>query len=167
MNGKNILFTGKPGCGKTTLIEKVIKRLKRPATGFFTREIRERGMRTGFSIETLDGKRGVLAHVDIKGQFRVGKYGVNIEDIDHIAVPSIEYENPGDIVVIDEIGKMECFSPLFRDALLKVLDSSRPLIGSIALKGNQFIESVKARRDVTLFYVTEANREELAEKRYL
>ncbi len=164
---KNILFTGKPGCGKTTLIEKVIKRLKRPATGFFTREIRERGMRTGFSIETLDGKRGLLAHVDIKGQFRIGRYGVNIEDIDHIAVPSMEYGNPGDIVVIDEIGKMECFSPLFRDALLNVLDSGRPLIGSIALKGNWFIESVKARKDVTLIIVTETNREELAEKRYL
>ena len=85
---KNVLFTGPPGCGKSTLIEKIIKRSRSPKTGFFTREIREKGQRVGFSIRTLDGKHGVLAHKEINSPFTVGQCGVNVDDIDRIAVPS-------------------------------------------------------------------------------
>ena len=157
----NILVTGRPGIGKSTLIERIVSRIQKPVTGFFTREIRDRGKRVGFSIVTLDGKMGVLAHLDIRGHFRVGKYGVNIEDIEQIAVPSMSPPGPGVIIVIDEIGKMECFSPLFRRSLLKGLDLENPVIGSIALKGIAFIEKVKARKDVFLIEITEKNRDEL------
>ena len=58
---KNLLFTGVPGCGKSTLIERIIEELGRPACGFFTREMREGGRRVGFSITTLDGRSGILA----------------------------------------------------------------------------------------------------------
>ena len=63
----NILLTGKPGVGKTTLIQKLVKALKRPARGFFTVEMREGGRRVGFKLVTLDGREGVLAHENIKG----------------------------------------------------------------------------------------------------
>jgi len=66
-----------------------------------------------------------------------------------------------EIIVIDEIGKMECFSPLFRESLITVLDSENPVIGSIALKGSPFIEKVKRRNDISLIEVTEKNRDEL------
>lgn len=159
--GKNILLTGPPRCGKSTLIEKIIGRLNKPMTGFFTREIREKGKRTGFSIVTLDGKQGVLAHQNIKGRFRVGKYGVNLDHIDHIAVPSMIPSNTNQIVVIDEIGKMECYSPLFRKTLMQILDSENPLIGSIAQKGDAFIQGIKERKDVLLIHVNERNRDKL------
>ena len=159
MTAKNIFLTGPPRCGKSTLIEKLIPRIGRPATGFFTREIRERGRRTGFSITTLDGKRGVLAHENIKGRFRVGKYGLNLEDIDRVAVPSMLPAIPGEIVVIDEVGKMECFSSLFRETLIKVLDSQHHVIGSIAQKGDQFIQEIRTRDDVLLVNVSEKNRD--------
>ena len=84
MKRKNVLFTGSPGCGKSTLIEKIVARTKRSATGFFTREIRAHGRRVGFSINTLNGKEGVLAHQNIKSRYKVGKYGVNIQDIDSL-----------------------------------------------------------------------------------
>ena len=158
MTGKNILVTGPPRCGKSTLIEKLIVGIEKPMTGFFTREIREKGRRTGFSIMTLDGKRGVLAHENIKSRFRVGKYGVNLEDIDHIAVPSMLPAKPDEIVVIDEIGKMECFSSQFRQALMKILDSDQRVIGSIAQKGDRFIQTIKARDDVLLVDLSEKNR---------
>ena len=158
---KNILFIGTPGCGKTTLIEKIVLQKKSPITGFFTREMRERGQRVGFSINTLDGKQGVLAHKNIKGRYRVGKYGVNLEDIDRIAVPSMIPANEDMIVVIDEIGKMECFSPLFRDTVLQVLDSKHPILGSIPLRDGPFIEEIKKRKDVLLIRVSENNRDSL------
>jgi len=158
---RNILVTGPPGCGKSTLIERVMGRIKKPRTGFFTREMREGGKRVGFSITTLDGKSGVLAHQGIKSRYRVGKYGVNLDHIDQIAVPSMLPAKVVEIVVIDEIGKMECFSALFRQTLLKVLDSENPIIGSIALKGDKFIQKIKERADVLLVHVTERNRDEL------
>jgi nucleoside-triphosphatase len=159
---KNILVMGRPGVGKSTLIERVVSGIQRPATGFFTREIREGGKRVGFAVVTLDGEEGVLARQDIQGRFRVGKYGVNLADIDRVAVPSMRPAGPDVIVVIDEIGKMECLSPLFREALITVLDSENPVVGSIALKGTPFIERVKSRKDVSLIEVTEKNRDDLA-----
>jgi len=128
-------------------------------TGFFTQEIREKSRRTGFSIMTLDGKKGVLAHENMKSRFRVGKYGVNVEDIDQIAVPSMLPDRPDEIVVVDEVGKMECFSSLFRQTLMKILDSDHQVIGSIAQKGDRFIQRIKARDDVLVVLVTEKNRD--------
>jgi len=158
----NILLTGPPRCGKSTVIEKLVKQISRPVTGFFTREIREGGRRVGFSIITLDGKEGVLAHEDTRTSLRVGKYGVNSEELDQIAVPSMIPAKPDEIVIIDEIGKMECFSPLFRHTLIKTLDSENLVIGSIALKGGPFIQKIKKREDVLLVTVTEKNRDSLA-----
>ena len=158
---RNILVTGPPRCGKSTLIERVVARVQKPMTGFFTREVRQGGKRVGFSITTLDGKEGVLAHQDTKSRFRVGKYGVNLEHIDQIAVPSMLPTKADEIVVIDEIGKMECFSFLFRQTLLNVLDSDNSVIGSIALKGDEFLQKIRERADVLLIHMTENNRNEL------
>jgi nucleoside-triphosphatase len=166
MPAMNILLSGPPRSGKSTLIEKVIKRVKRPATGFFTRELREKGKRVGFSLTTLDGKTGVLAHQSITSKFRVGKYGVNLEDLDKIAVPSMHPSLAEQIVVIDEIGKMECFSHLFRETLLKILSAENQVIGSIASKGDHFIQGIKKRDDVSLISITQ-NTRDLALKLFL
>lgn len=161
MKPKNILVTGPPRCGKSTLIERVVRRIQKPVTGFFTREIREKDKRVGFSITTLDGKQGVLAHQNIQSPNRVGKYGVNLDHIDEIAVPSMIPARPDEIVVIDEIGKMECFSLLFRQTLITILDGENSVMGSIALKGGKFIQGVKNREDIMLVRISEKNRDEL------
>ena len=156
---KNIFLTGLPGTGKTTAIRRAIDRLAIPAKGFFTEEMRERGRRTGFMIETLDGNRGYLVHVDITGPHRVSKYGVSLENIDSIAVPSIEVTTDEDIIVIDEIGKMECFSEKFRGAVTRALDSPAVVIGTIARMGVGLISSVKSRPDVEIIEITRSNRD--------
>ena len=161
MKPKNILLSGPPRCGKSTVIEKLVKQIHKPVTGFFTREIREKGRRVGFSIITLDKKEGVLAHEESKSKTRVGKYGVNVDELDRIAVPAMIPSKPDEIVVIDEIGKMECFSPLFRETLIKTLDSANPVIGSIAQKGSPFIKKIKERKDLLLVSVSEKNRDSL------
>lgn len=160
----NILFTGLPGCGKSTIIESIVQRIDRPGTGFYTREIRSKGRRVGFSITTLDGHHGILAHIDVRSSRRVGRYGVNLHDIDTIAVPSMMPSNDQVIVVVDEIGKMECFSELFRKTLIEVLDAANTMVGSIGLKGDAFIEAVKKRSDTLVVTVTEKNRNDLVEE---
>ncbi len=161
LRAKNILLTGPPRCGKSTVIEKLVRQIKRPVRGFFTREIREKGKRVGFAIITLDGREGILAHEDSPSRARVGKHGVNLDQLEKIAIPSIIPTNSEQIVIIDEIGKMECFSPLFRDILLKTLDSPNLVIGSISLKGTPFITQVKERKDIVLITVSEKNRDSL------
>jgi len=146
------------------LIEKVVSRIERPVTGFFTREIKGKGRRVGFSINTLDGREGILAHENIKSQLRVGKYGVNLKDIEAIAVPSMIPTRRVQIVVIDEIGKMECFSRLFKETLIRILGSSNRMIGSIAEKGDHFIQRIKERDDVMVIMITTQNRDILVDQ---
>jgi nucleoside-triphosphatase len=110
----------------------------------------------------LGGREGVLAHEKIKGPVRVGKYGMNLDELDRIAVPAVIPSKPRQIVVIDEIGKMERFSSPFRESLVRTLDSPHRVLGSVALKGGQFIQQIKSRADVHLFHVSEKNRESLA-----
>jgi nucleoside-triphosphatase len=162
----NILVTGPPRSGKSTLIEKVVQSISRPATGFFTQELREKGRRVGFSITTLQGKTGVLAHQRLRSAFRVGKYGVNLEDLDQIAVPSMLPSTPDQMLVVDEIGKMECFSRLFKETLIQALSSDNLVIGSVAIKGDRFIQSIKTRDDVSLVSISE-NTRDLALKLFL
>ena len=157
MRLSNILVTGLPGCGKSTVIETVVRNLTRPATGFFTREIRKQSVRKGFEVVTLEGTRAMLAHVSMVSPFRVGRYGVTLEALECIAVPSMIPATPDEIVVIDEIGKMECLSRRFRETLVLALDASNPVLGSISARGDAFIEAIKARRDVIVIEVTREN----------
>lgn len=125
---KNIFLTGAPSSGKTTVIKKVIAGLDQPANGFYMQEKRVEGRRTGFMMKTLDGEKGYLAHQDIPFDLHIIRYGVSIENIETIAVPSIEPVNRN-IIILDEIGKMECFSEVFKQAALKALDASNIVKG--------------------------------------
>ena len=159
---KNLIVTGLPGTGKTTLIRKVLERLPpgMTASGFYTAEIRESGERVGFAVSTLDGQNGLLAHVRFGGRARVGRYGVDVERFEGLVLPLIEAGRAG-LYVVDEIGKMESFSRAFCDKVRALLDSRAPVLGTVALKGGGFIAEVKARDDVALFEVTVKNRDVL------
>lgn len=159
---KNVFLTGAPSSGKTTVIKKVIASLKIPTKGFFTEEVRIGGKRVGFLMKTLDGKEGYLAHQDIKSDSHIRRYGVSIENIETIAVPSIV---PIDrhIIVLDEIGKMECFSEVFKRAAIKALDSPNIVVGTITLGGDAFIQEIKSRNDIEIIEVTLKNRDSLPE----
>lgn len=160
---KNILITGAPSSGKTTVIKKVLSSLPLKANGFYTEEERIEGKRVGFVLHTLDGKQGYLAHQDVQSEHHIRRYGVSVPNIEAIAVPSITPgENP--VIILDEIGKMECFSPAFIEAAKRALDSSCIVIGTITLGGEGFIQEVKERSDVLIWEVTLENRDLLPAK---
>tara|TARA_Y100000294_G_scaffold121694_1_gene113156 strand:- start:653 stop:1165 length:513 start_codon:yes stop_codon:yes gene_type:complete len=161
MKPSNIFLTGPPSSGKTTVIMKIIDRLKEPAMGFYTEEIRVDGKRQGFNMITLDGREGLLAHRSIKSDYTVSKYGVSIKNIENIAVPSIMPDNENQIIILDEIGKMECFSVKFKEAAKRALDSTNIIIGTIAIGKTIFIGKVKERNDLKILEVTESNRNTL------
>ncbi|MDH4231554.1 MAG: nucleoside-triphosphatase [Nitrospirota bacterium] len=157
---KNIFLTGAPSSGKTTVIKKVIAALKLAATGFYTEEERVGGRRVGFLMKTLDGKNGYLGHQDIQSDFHIRRYGVSIENIEAIAVPAIAPAE-SNVIILDEIGKMECFSEVFRKAAVKALDSPNIVVGTITFGGDDFILGIKNRDDIEIHEVTRENRDAL------
>jgi nucleoside-triphosphatase len=121
----------------------------------------ERGRRVGFGIETLSGKRGLLAHVDLSDGPRVSKYRVNIEGIDSIIVPELAFaRESGRIIIIDEIASMELHSRNFKDEVGRCLDARR-VLGTIQERRNPFLDMIRSRADVRLFELTMSNRDEL------
>jgi nucleoside-triphosphatase len=161
---RNILVTGRPGCGKTTLVERVAAALGGRAGGFTSSEIRGPRGRVGFAIRTLDGREGVLAHINHKSPHRVGRYRVNVADIDAVGVPAIvEAVSAGKIVIIDEIARMELFSSAFREAVLEALDSPSRVLAAIQMRRDPFLDAIRARPDTTLVTITPENRNQLVE----
>ncbi len=162
MNRKNILITGMPGVGKTTLVRNLITRLVGfHPVGFFTQEIREKGVRKGFELVGLDGKRSLLSHVNIRSRFRVSKYGVDVAGFENFLDDRRFLSPEIDLVLIDEIGKMECFSDKFLRLVTTILDSETSVVATISRKGGGLISTVKARKDVLLLELTQENRESI------
>jgi nucleoside-triphosphatase len=159
---KNLFLTGAPSSGKTTVIKKVIEGLDHPANGFYTEEERIEGRRVGFMMKALDGRTGYLAHQDIKSDFHIRRYGISIENIETIAALSITPLNRN-IIILDEIGKMECFSAVFKIAAIKALDSPNIVLGTITFGGDEFILGIKKRDNIEIIEVTPGNRDSLPE----
>jgi nucleoside-triphosphatase len=132
--------------------------------GFVMREIREEGVRKGFLLVSCSGARHVFSHVDFKSPFRVGKYQIDLAGFEQFLKEIHLSEASNGLVVVDEIGKMECFSPLFRDTVLRILDSDQPFIATIGKKGTLFMEGIKKRQDVKLIEVTIDNRDWISEE---
>src|SRR5262249_10279460 len=147
-----------------TAVRRLVEQLSGlPVAGFYTREIREGGGRVGFeAVGISSGRHATLAHVRSKSSSRVGKYGVEPAAL----APLVRAElgrPPGaaDLVVIDEIGKMELFCGEFVEAVRQLLDGPVPVVATVALRGGGLIAEAKARSDVRLIEVTGENRERL------
>lgn len=161
MEYENILVTGKPRTGKTTLIKRLVGNLS-SAGGFYTEEIRSGHDRVGFKIVTLDGKEGILAKKGMPSPFQVGEYGIDVKDLEEIGVKTIEEAiHTKEIIVIDEIAKMELFSPGFKEVVIKALDCPKMVLGVIQMSNLPFLNDIRNRRDVKIFKLDIYNRENL------
>jgi nucleoside-triphosphatase len=156
------LLTGMPGVGKTSLIKLAIADSDNKAGGFYTEEIRVNGNRQGFRIVTLDGQTAILAHIDIHSLQQVSKYGVDIEGLNGVGVGALQKAaRECDLVVIDEIGKMELFSEQFKSAVLEIIESGKKVLGTIMLKPDPWADKIKQKQMVQLITLTRNNRQEV------
>jgi nucleoside-triphosphatase len=158
------LIAGRPGSGKTTavrLLAALLRDAGLPLGGFVTTELRERGRRVGFEIETLDGgERALLAHVDLPGPPRVGRYGVDLEAFEALALPALAQPERR-VFLVDELGKMELASERFREAVVELFDRPTPIVATIQASPHRLVASLVRRPDVEMLNLSTANRERL------
>ena len=157
-----VLIAGRPGAGKTTALSRLSELLREagvPLSGFLTRELRQRGKRVGFEIETFEGERGVLAHVELPGPPRVGRYGVDLEAFEALALPEIKRSGKERVVLVDELGKMELASERFREATVALFDEPVPIVASVQTRPHPFLAGLKERAET--LPLTAANRDRL------
>jgi nucleoside-triphosphatase len=154
-----LLLTGKPGTGKTALIKEALAGTKVKEGGFYTEEIRTGGIRQGFRIVTLDGQEATLAHVGISSPYQVSKYRVDIDALDRVGVTALRLTlKESDVIVIDEIGKMELLSPQFRETVTQAINSGKKVLGTIMLNPHPFADEIKRHPEVETLLVTRDNR---------
>jgi len=162
-----LLLTGSPGIGKTTVLIKTVELLKAQGIkvgGMVSSEVREANERIGFKIIDLDnGKHGWLANVNQKNSPRVGKYCVNLENLDRIGGKAIlQAIETSQVIAIDEIGTMELYSQRFKQAVQQALDGPKPVLAVLHAKAKDpLITMTKQREHSELFNVTSANRDQL------
>lgn len=133
--------------------------------GFYTQEIREENSRKGFQWKRLDGPEGILAHIDIKSPFKVGKYRVDIAGFEKLVVPVLDFDRTDtELFVIDEIGKMECMSEKFVAAVRRLFTSDKSVLATVAQKGTGLISEVKNHPDTKSFNLTAQNREKVVDE---
>lgn len=134
--------------------------MKGRAGGFYTEEIRSHGTRQGFRLVTLDGETAILAHTDIRSPYRVSRYGVDVDSLNRVGVSALHWAaQHRDLVIVDEIGKMELFSASFREAVSQIIDSGKKVLGTIMLAANPWADAIKLNPRVNLIEVTRANHD--------
>ena len=134
------------------------------AVGFYTDEIRKGDIRKGFSLNSFDGTSRTLAHVDLKSNVRVGKYGVDVIGFE-CYIEQLDFLDPlVELIGIDEIGKMECFSAKFNKLLIEILESRKMVLATIAQKGGGVISRIKKRPDIRLFEITRDTQDAVFKK---
>lgn len=159
-----ILLTGQPGCGKTTVILRVLELLDRAVAGFYTTEVREGGARgaarVGFDVVSVAGARGPLARVGFEGP-RVGRYGVDVATFDRIGVQALAagLEDPAALLIVDELGKMECLSPRFVELLPRIFASPNALLGTVLSRPHPVVDRFRAAPGVEIIRVTAESRD--------
>ncbi len=157
-------ITGLPNAGKTQALIKVIEMLEdgdKKVGGMITEPIMKSNRRVGFYVmDWISKKKDILAHVDHESKTVVGRYKVNIEVLENIGVKAIEDADENcDIIIIDEVGRMEVESERFVEVVKRVLEEDKPLILTLHKKSrNPLLQDIRRRDDVRILEVTPINR---------
>ncbi len=130
------LISGPPASGKSTLVVKLIEFLKKKnikVGGIISPEVREGRIRIGFKVvDLLNLKEKVFASIYYNTNYRVGKYFVDVDIFEDVAIPALEVaEKECRVIVVDEIGKMELFSKRFEDKVKDILKSNKIVIAVV------------------------------------
>ncbi len=157
-------LSGLPGVGKTTTLIKTIEILEEEGYvvgGMITEELRENGKRTGFYVlDWMSKEKKVFAHKDFESRHKVGKYGIDINALEEVGIKALQDAmEKADVIVIDEIGKMEVESKKFVQTVRDILDMDKHIIMTLHKKSrNSLLQEIRRRDDIRMLEVTPINR---------
>jgi nucleoside-triphosphatase len=163
-------ITGLPGSGKTQTLLRIIQLLEQEGIkvgGMITEPIVENRHRSGFQITNwITKEHEVFAHEGLKSRVRSGKYGVNLAALEGLGVRSLEQARAdADVIVIDEVGKMEVESETFTKSVTDTLDASKSIVMTLHKKSrNPLLQDIRRRDELRLLEVTPVNKNLLAFK---
>ncbi|CAN1170267.1 Cancer-related nucleoside-triphosphatase homolog [Linum perenne] len=98
----------------------------------------------------------------------VGKYRVDIQSFESVALPELQVRKGTHLFIIDEVGKMELFSQSFFPAVLRLLQSNIPLLASIPL-GHHIpqVERLRSHPGAQIFTLNQRNRDAVKDDIYM
>lgn len=164
---KHLFLQGKPGVGKTTILEKFINQSRLKFQGFITKEVRDKQLQQRIGFNVVDIESGISVPLASKNQLNqhkhiVGKYVVHVEQFEKLFEISLNNIHT-EVIIIDEIGKMELYSALFQKKVQQLLNAIS-IIGTIPSYHLSFLnEYVLSRNDVKIIQVTRKNQQEVME----
>ena len=155
----NIFLYGDIGVGKTTIIRNFIERLNCSIGGFVEKHHLYDDRKEFRIISLYDGQVTEPIGVSFfnKNKF---KSIAEVFEIDGVEILQNSFRER-QLIIMDELGFMECDAKEFQRAVYKALNSNKPVIGVIKAKGCEFLEDIRKRDDVTLIEVKESNRDEV------
>lgn len=163
----NLLVTGPPRSGKTTVVNRAVDRLEARGYrvgGVASPERRANGERVGFDIrDAMTGETATLAHVDRATCPPVGRYRVDVDAVEALSQAAFHRASEhADVTVVDEIAPMEVASESFVDHVRQALDDVQPVLATVHYRSSSgFIGAVKDRDDTTVVEVSRENRDGL------
>ena len=153
MAHRKIIITGLPRSGKSTLLHKIVSQIeKEDRRGFLTLEVNAGDERTGFEIITDDGRRQMLASVDITSSYKVSRYHVDLAGFEDIIRPLFAYRR-GQL--------LELISERFQTLVHAYLDSPNTFLATMsAVYDHRLINDIRSRKDVIILDITQENRDQ-------
>jgi len=159
-------ITGMPSVGKTQTLLKIIEKIEESGyvlQGMITEPVKVKKKRVGFYVTDWQTReKKVFAHVDFVTKEKVGDYGVDLKVLEEIGVPAIERaidDDDVDIIIIDEVGKMEMLSEKFCETVTDALDSDKPIMVTLHKKSRTpLLQDIRRRDDIRILEVTAVNR---------
>ncbi|MGI0139704.1 MAG: NTPase [Thermoplasmata archaeon] len=163
-------ITGLPGSGKTQTLLRIIQLLEQEGVtvgGVVTEPIIVKNRRSGFRlVDWLTKEEAVFAHEKLKSRIRSGRYGVNVHALEDLGTRALAGARANaDVIVIDEVGKMEVDNDAFTKSIVETLDTSKSIVMTLHKKSrNPLLQDIRRRDELRLLEVTPVNKNLLAFK---
>ena len=160
---KHIFLTGEVQSGKSTVLEKVLAALNCTVGGF----------RSGSGLERHETDRRlylwdaagepILDEIHQVAHITPERRTVFPERFDSLGCTALHRaaESGVDLILMDECGFLERDAEEFQSEVLNTLDGSIPVLGVVRLRSSGWTDAIRTHPNVTLFTVTEENRDDL------
>ena len=162
----HIFLTGEKQVGKSTIIKKYLAKSGKSADGYityWTPEVNDKQDLQDLRLAPFNtGLQRVKSHIVaqrndgrmIKPENIAGVFDLHGCDI-------LSKSGKKDLIIMDELGFLEAEAIVFQGAVMRLIDSSKPILGVIKPIRSEFLDKIRAHPNVELVEVTVENRDEV------